>query len=151
MPSDPADICRAPKDVFVAHIEDVFHRRINSDQITAGRVQDSLRFSGRAAGVENVKRMFAIERDRRTLGIDIFQLLMPPDVAAFFHVDLVAGAPKNDHPSDRGFAPQCVVDVFLQRNNCPATIPAIGRHHGNGFAVFDSIPDALRAESTENN
>src|SRR6266581_6852053 len=41
MPGDPADIGRAPKNVFISDIEDIFGRRINADEVPAGRVQNS--------------------------------------------------------------------------------------------------------------
>src|SRR5438105_7274955 len=90
MAGDPADISGAPENIFVAQIENVLRARVNADEITAGGVQDSLRLSGRAAGVKDVKRMLAIERDRRALRIDIFQFAMPPDVAPFLDVHLVS-------------------------------------------------------------
>src|SRR2546421_11595 len=74
VPSDPADIGRAPKNVLVADVEDIFHCCIDADEVTAGGVQDSLWLPGRTAGVENVKRMFAVERRGRAIGIDIFKL-----------------------------------------------------------------------------
>ena len=86
---DPADIGRAPINIFIADIEDVFGGRINAHQITAGGVQNSFRFSGRSAGVKNVKRMLAVERRGRAVCIHVFQFPMPPNVAAFLHVDVI--------------------------------------------------------------
>src|ERR1043166_1372480 len=36
--SDPADIGGAPKNVFIANVEDIFHRGIDAHQITTGGV-----------------------------------------------------------------------------------------------------------------
>src|SRR5438477_58625 len=83
----PAHIRRTPIDVFFANIEDIFHRRINSDQIPARGVENPLRFSGRAAGIKNVERMLAVDCDGWTMGIHVFELTMPPDVAAFLDVN----------------------------------------------------------------
>src|SRR5689334_9293121 len=52
----PADVGRAPIYVFITKIENVFRGGIDPDQISPGRVEDSLRFTGRTAGVKNVKR-----------------------------------------------------------------------------------------------
>ncbi len=57
--------------------------------------------------------MFAVERGGRTICIDIFQLPMPPHVAPFLHVDVVAGAAKNDHAFYGRPAVQRVIHVFL--------------------------------------
>ena len=100
MTGHPTDIGRAPKDILIAKIEDIFGGGINAHQITTGGVQNSFRFSGGPARVEKVKRMLAIERRRRTIRIHVFQFPMPPNIAAFFHVDVVSGATKNNHSPD---------------------------------------------------
>ena len=98
MTGDPADVGCAPVNIFIADVEDVFHRAINPKQVTAGRVQDSLRLSSRTTSVENVEGMLGIEPHRWTIGIDVFQFAMPPNIATLFHVDLVAGAFVNNDP-----------------------------------------------------
>ena len=113
MPRHPADVSRAPKNVFVANIEHVFRGRIDSDEITAGCVQNALRLPGRTAGVKNIKRMFAIEWRRRAIVVHILELAMPPDIPAFFHVDFVVGALKNNHALDRRPAAQRLIHIFL--------------------------------------
>ena len=40
--------------------------------------------------------MLAVERRRRAIRVDVFHLAMPPDIAAFLDVDVVAGAAEND-------------------------------------------------------
>ena len=74
---------------------------------------------------------------------------MPPDVAAFFHVNVVPGAPKNDHPLDRSLASQRVIDVFLQRNDRAAAIAAIRGDDRDRAAIGDPIANALGAEAAE--
>src|SRR5260370_35263257 len=46
---DPADVRSAPEKVFIADIENVFHRRINPPEKAALGLQNSLRLSGRPA------------------------------------------------------------------------------------------------------
>src|SRR5437899_6140217 len=67
MARDPANIGCTPKNVFIADVEDVFHGRVNADEITASRMYNSLRFGGRATRIEEVERMLAIERRRWTV------------------------------------------------------------------------------------
>src|SRR5437016_13748434 len=97
---DPADIRGAPKNIFIANVEDVLGGRVNADQITACGVQDSFRFPSRAARIEKVERMLAIEWCRRAVCVDVLQFPMPPDIAAFFHVDVASGPAKNDYTLD---------------------------------------------------
>src|SRR6266513_5403506 len=92
----PADVGGAPKNVFVTNVEHVFHGRVNADEITARRMQNSLRFSRGTTRVKKIKRMLAAERYRRAVCIDILQFPMPPDITAFFHVNFVSCSEKND-------------------------------------------------------
>ena len=85
---DPADVGRAPKDVFLAKIEDVLGRDGDAKQIAAGSVKNALRFAGRSAGVKDEKRMFAVERLGRTIGAHIFDFAVPPNVAALANVNV---------------------------------------------------------------
>ena len=113
MASDPAHVRSAPEKIFVADIENIFHRRINAEQIATGGMQNSLRFSGRAAGIKNVKRMLGIEGNGLAIHTDVFQLAMPPNVAPFLHVNFIADAFENDHTFYRGTATQSVVDIIF--------------------------------------
>src|SRR5580765_3925246 len=98
---DPAHISCAPKNILIADIEDVFGGAINVHQVAAGRVQNSFRFAGRSARVEKIKRMLAVEGRGWTICVHILQFSMPPNVAAFLHLDLVCRAAKNDYAPDR--------------------------------------------------
>ena len=139
VPGYPSDVRRAPKNIFVANIEHVFCGRIDSDQITAGGVEDSFRLPGRTAGVKDVKRMFAIERCRWTIVIDVFELAMPPDIAAFFHVDLIVRALENNHAFHRGPDAERVIHIFLKRHNsAPAITPVCGDQCDRA-AVMDPV------------
>src|SRR5206468_2179289 len=148
---DPAHVGRAPKDVFIANIEDVFHGGINADEITTSRVQDSLRLSSGSTGVEKVKRMLAIERCRCAVCIDILQFPVPPNIAAFRHVDLVSGPAENDYALHRSAITQRVIDILLQRHNAAAAIGAVGGDDRDGAAVNNAITNAVGAKSAEDN
>ncbi len=93
--------------------------------------------------------MFAVERRRRTICIDILQLAMPPDIPAFLHVDFVSCAAKNNHMFNGCVATQCVIDIFFQRHNSTAPICAIGRDQSDGAAVSDSVANAVRTKSAK--
>ena len=121
----PTDVRGAPKNIFVAKIEHIFRRRINSDQVTAGRVQNPFRLSGRTAGVKNVKRMFAVDRRWRTIVIHVLELAMPPNIAALFHVDFIVRALEDNHPLHRCASPQRVIHIFFQRNNAAPPITSV--------------------------
>src|SRR6266513_5247511 len=149
MSGDPADIGGAPKNIFIPNVEDVFRGAVNPDEIAARGVENSFRFSGRTAGVKNVKRMLAVERHRRGISIDIFQLAMPPHVAAFFHVNVASGASKDNYAFDRLVAAKRIINIFFQRNNSPAPIAAVRSNQGDRATIGNSVTNAVRAKSTE--
>src|SRR4029453_13588806 len=146
---DPADISRAPKDIFISNVEDVLCGRINSDQITACSVKDAFWFASGATRVEKIKRVLAVERHRWTVRVDILQLAMPPDVAAFFHVNLVSCATENNHALPRRAITECLINIFFQRYNSAAPICAVGCDHRDRAAIGNSIPNAVGAKSAE--
>ncbi len=149
VPGDPADIRGAPINVVLAQVENVFRAAVNADEIAAGGVQNAFRFSSRSAGVKDVKRMLAVERERGAMRIDIFKFAMPPDVAPFLDVHLVASASENDHAPDRCLALQRFIDVVLQRNDRAAAVGAIGGNDGGRPAVSDPVANAIGAEAAE--
>ena len=137
--SHPSHVRGAPKNIFVANVEDVFRGGINSNEVTASRVQNPFWFPGRAAGVKNVERMFAVERRRRTIVVNVFQLAMPPNVAALFHVNFIVGALENNHAFDRCPAAERVIHIFFERNNSTAAIAAVRGDQGDCAAVMDPV------------
>ena len=66
----PANVGRAPVKIFILKIEDPLRRQMRLQQITRGRVQNAFGFAGRAGGVKNVERMFAVQLFGRTIGVD---------------------------------------------------------------------------------
>ena len=79
---DPADVGRAPEDVFFLQVEDVLVRRRRADQVAARGVQHALRLARRARRVQDVQRVLGVQR----LGLDhgrarLIQGGVPPHVA----------------------------------------------------------------------
>ncbi len=68
VPGDPAAVGRAPEDVVVAMVEDPLEGLLDEQVVAGGRVLDALGFTGRAAGVEDEQRCFAVERLGRAIG-----------------------------------------------------------------------------------
>ena len=63
-------------------------------------MEDAFWFAGGPTCIKEVKGVLAVDGRRRTVRIDILQFAMPPDVAAFLHVNLVSRATKNDDAPD---------------------------------------------------
>ena len=68
MTRHPADIRSAEVSVVVLQVEDPLARDRCADQVSARRVEVSLRLSRRARGVEDVERMLAVEWLGGTVG-----------------------------------------------------------------------------------
>jgi hypothetical protein len=77
---------------------------------------------------------------------------VPPDVAAFHDMDVLASAAKDDHAIDgRIVVLQRFIDVLLQGHHRAAAIPTVGGDDQRCAAIEDAVPDALGAETTEDN
>src|ERR1019366_3116549 len=94
---DPADVGRAPVDILVAQIEDVFGGDVGLHGIAAGGVDQSLGLAGGAGGVEDVERVLGVEMLGGAVGGGGGHKVVPPVVAAWNHVDGRAGATIDDH------------------------------------------------------
>ncbi len=62
---DPADVGRAPVDVVVAEVEDPLDGLLGEEVVAGRGVLDALGLAGRAAGVEDEQRGFAVDAARR--------------------------------------------------------------------------------------
>src|SRR5919201_4507517 len=79
----PANIGAAPVRVFVLEIEDPLRRYVSADGIPAGGVYHAFRFAGCAGGVQDVERVFGVQRFGRTDPPFLFpHQLVPPMIAA---------------------------------------------------------------------
>src|SRR5437016_14629572 len=74
---------------------------------------------------------------------------MPPNVAAFLHMNVVSGAAKNDYALHRSAITKCVIDIFLQGYNAAAAIGAVGCDNSNGAAIVDAVANAVCTKSAE--
>src|SRR5437879_227799 len=64
----PVEVGGAPIGVVIVEVEDQAVRQRDAEEIAGGGVQNALGFSGRAAGVEDEERMFAVERNGGAIG-----------------------------------------------------------------------------------
>src|SRR5258708_28486903 len=93
-------------------------------------MQDALRFAGRAAGVQDEKRMFAVERFgwaiRRRFGHEF----VPPQITARFHVHRLVTAVEDDALLNGGRFDQGGIDILLEMHY-PAAPPTSVRRYDN--------------------
>ncbi len=96
MPGHPAHIRGAPVNLARFVIENQLMRKRNINHVSARAVQHALRFSGRAGGVEDKKRVFGIHLFARAVG-RLFVHHCAFDIAPFNPCDFRAGMAKNQN------------------------------------------------------
>ena len=146
---DPADVCRAPIDVAVVVVEDVFVRHRRVDEIAACRMQDALGGAGRAGGVEDEKRVLGAHGLGLAVGRCLLHLLLVPDVATFFHVDGPAGALDDDRRLDDRRLVHRLVGVLLERDLLRAADAFVAGDQHLRFTTLDALGERVRREATE--
>ena len=149
----PADVGRAPVDVFVLHVEDPLGGGVAADQIAGGGVDDALRLPRRAGRVEDVEHVLGVHR----LGLDalasgVLHQPVVPVVAALLDVHREARrliALDDDDVADRRRVLQRLVGHLLERHQLAASIAAVGRDQHRALRVVDAIAQRLGAEPAE--
>ena len=149
MSRHPTDVCGAPEDVGIFQIEHPFRRRIYLRQVSAGGVQNALRFAGRSRRIEDVQRILRVHRFGRTLRRRLGHQLGPPQIAARLDGDGLTGAPQQDDVFDARRRAECLVSVDLQRDDRTATVAAVGRDQDFGAGVVDPVAQRLGGEAAE--
>src|SRR4030095_9883852 len=92
----PADVRRAPVNVFVLEIEHPLGGDVSPDRIATGRVNYPLRLPGAARCVEDVERMLGVERLCLAVARCSGHQLVPPMIAVPLHPDFRTGALVDD-------------------------------------------------------
>src|SRR5208282_294584 len=145
----PPDIRRAPVDVVLLQVEHPLHRHQDMSQVPAGRMHDALGFAGRAAGVEGVERMLGVELGGLAAGVVRGNELVPPQVAPFAHLDLVADPLEHDDFLDRWALFQRLIDIVLELDDLPAAPSAVRGNTYLRFRVVDPIGQRFGREAAE--
>src|ERR1700722_1824552 len=97
MAGDPSNVGGAPVSVFVFQVKDQLGCEVGSDGISRGGVDHAFGFAGSAGSIENVQRMFGVERIGGTNVGSVHHQLVPPVIAAFLQVDFGSGTLVDDH------------------------------------------------------
>ena len=121
----------------------------DAEQIAGRRVQHALGFAGRAAGVEDEERMFAVERLGGAIGGGVGHQFVPPEIAARLHVDLLIAAIEDDALLDGRRLRQGGIDVLLERHDLAAPPAAVGGDDQPGLGVVVAVGDGVGAEAAE--
>ncbi|CAM5708308.1 hypothetical protein SALBM217S_07751 [Streptomyces griseoloalbus] len=150
VPGDPADVGRAP--VHVGLRLEVEHRPVRVrrlGQVAAGGVQDALRLTRGARGVEDEQRVLGAERLRGVLAALRVDHVVPPHVAALGPGDVLAGAADDEdvlhvvHPGDG------LVHGRLQGGRLAAPVAAVGGDDDPRVRVLDAGGERVGRETAE--
>jgi hypothetical protein len=149
VPGDPADVGGAPVNVGILEIEDVFRGHRHAEQITRGRVEHALGFAGGTAGIEDEERRLGFVRAGLVQVRGAGHEVVPPEVAARGHGDLVAAAAEDDDVLDAGRVRQGAIDAALELDDPAAAPAAVGGDDQPRLAVVDAVLDGLGAETAK--
>src|SRR5215510_219863 len=145
----PADIGRAPVDVALVIVEHQLVREGDKDQIATGGVQDALRFTGRARGVEDEQRILRLHRLGWTIGADLDEFLVQPHVAPGGDGYLIAGAAHDQDLFVTLALLQGLVGILLEGDDAAAAHAFIRRNNEFGVGVDDPTGQAVRREAAK--
>ena len=152
MAGDPADVGGAPVDVVVFEVENDLRGVGGVGQVAAGGVVDALGLAGGAGGVEDEQHVLGVHGLGRAVALDIVvgHDVVPPDVAAGLHLDVVAGVAQHDALFDGGAFLEGFVGVGLQRYGLARADDGVADHDDFRFAVVDAVAQAMGREAGEN-
>ena len=138
--------------VVFLEIEHPLRRGVGADEVSAGRMDDALRLSRGAGGVEDVEHVLRIH----PLGLaDVGRVLhqaVVPVVAPFLDVNWdgrTVQALDDDDVLDRRRAFERFVRHLLQRHDLAAPPAAVRGHEQRRLRVVDAIAQRLGAEAAE--
>ncbi len=140
VPGHPADIGGAPEDIFVMVIEHRVEREERIEQVAGGRVQDALGLAGRTRRVQDEEWILGAHLFEHAWLADLGRgdLVVPPRVAARFHIDLARATLDHDTRVHRRAFEQRLIGRDLERDLAPATDALIGRDEEPRAAVLDA-------------
>ncbi len=152
VPCHPAGIGGTPPRIVVLQVEHPFERRGNADHVAAVRMQDRFGLTGRAAGVQQVKRIFGIHLHRLDVRVrdgQVHQVVIP-QVTARLHVHVLTGALDHDHGLHGWRALKRLVHDVLQRHDVAAQPRAVGGDGDRTLAVLDPPVQRLDRKAAVN-
>ncbi len=147
---DPADVGRTEVDILRLDIEVVLRRHVRAEQVARRGVQDALRLARAAAGVEDEKRVLAVENLGGAIGLDRAHFFMEPVIATERHGHFLLGALHHEDRLDFRAAFHRDIDILLHARGRAATETAVRRDDEFGTAIVRALLESLRAEAAEN-
>ena len=151
VPGDPADICGAPEDVGLrVQVEHVLVGERHLREVAARRVQDALRLTRRARGVEDEQRVLGLEGLSHVLRLGRLDGVVPPQVPAVHPLDVVVATLDDQHARHGArTVGECGIHGGFQGEDLALAPAAVGGDDQLGFGVVDAAAQALGAEAAE--
>ena len=146
---DPADVGGAPVRVVLLQVEDRMGGGGHVGEVAAGRVEDALGLSRRAAGVEHEERVLGVELGGLADGARVQDQLVPPVVPPVCHLGRLARAAHHDDVLDAVGATQGLVHGRLERVGRAFAVAAVGSDDELRPHVVDAVSQRLGGEPAE--
>ena len=142
---NPAGVSGAPPAILFFDVKGPRQGRRGIDLIAAMRVQNAFGLAGRAAGVQDEKRIFGIHDfsfGARAGHWQRHQLVIPV-IAARLHRDVVASALDHNHRIDHRRTANSFIDRVFELDDFAAQPGAIAGNQDAALGVFDAVGQGL--------
>lgn len=148
--SDPADITTAEVAVVIMDIKDIFSTDSSTQKVTGSGVHDTLGLAGRTRGIEEEEGVFGVHGLWGDVGRVLFNLLVPPNVAALCPGNLGTGAFVDKNRRYIRALLQTLVDDALSPDDLTTTLSFVCRDDNLGASVDDTVTQRVGGETGEN-
>jgi len=149
VPGNPAAIGGTPKNIVVAMIKDPLEGFLGVEVVASGGVFYAFGFSGRAARVKDKERGFAVERLGGAVVRGFGHQLVPPVVAARFHLDRFVDPIEDETFFDGGRFGKRVIDRLFKRQRLATTPARVGGDLEFCVGVVVAVGDCLSRKTGE--
>ena len=147
--SDPADITTTEEAVIVVDVKDILSGQGSTQEVTRGRVHDTLGLPGGTGGVKQEQRVFGIDGlGRQVVGV-LLDLLVPPEVTAGSPGDLSTGTLVDEHAGNIGALLQSLVDNTLSTNDLTTTTALVCGDDDLGTSIQHTVAQRVGGETGE--
>ena len=123
--------------------------RSDTNEIAAGRMQDSFGAACRARGVHDVERVLGVEVLATVIGRSVVDDVVPPHIGLVVPFDVLAGTTYDEDMAHVGTLGDGLVDGRLEGRWCTSAITAVRGDDDPGIAILDATGKRVGGEAAK--